>query len=131
MNVIEPVAETPDTVTLRRADFEALLDAAEDAADMAAVKAHRAHEARVGYEAAKADYLTGDEALRLIDGVSPVRVWREKRGMTQRALAAAAEVGVSYLAEIEAGKKPGSAAALMSLAKALGTAVENLIRAQG
>ena len=34
MNQISPIAETADSVTLRRADFEALLAAAEDAIDL-------------------------------------------------------------------------------------------------
>lgn len=127
MNLIKPVAETPDTVTLHRADFEALLDAAEDAADRDAIERHRAYEAQIGWETAKASYLTGDEMRRLLNGAAPVRVWREKRGLTQRALGQAASVSVSYLAEIEAGRKPGSAAALARLAQALGTTVEALI----
>lgn len=130
MNVIELVAETPDTVTLWRADYEALLDAREDAADLAAVEARRAHEARIGWETARAGYYTAEEAMRLLDGEPPVKVWREKRGLTQRALAAAAKVGASYLAEIESGKKPGSAEALRRLAEALTVPLEHLVAAR-
>lgn len=124
MSVIEFVAETPDTVTLRRADFEALADAAEGAAVAAALARHRAYEERVGLEIAKANYYTGAEAAALLDGSSPVRVWRKKRGMTQRSLAAAAEVSASYLAEIETGKKPGSVDAVRRLARTLGVPME-------
>jgi len=46
-------------------------------------------------------------------------VWREKRGRSQRELATAAGVSAGYLAEIETGRKSGSAAALARLAKAL------------
>ncbi len=129
MNQIEVLEETANTVTVRmeRGRYEAMLDAMEDAADLAAVDAHRAYEARVGWEAAKANYLTGEEVLRLLDGETPVQVWRAKRGMTQRVLAAAADVSVSYLSEIEGGQKPGSVAALKRLAAALGVAVEALI----
>lgn len=125
--MIEIVAETPDTVTLRRGDYEALLSAAEDTIDEAAARAGRAYEASVGWESAKATYLTGDEMQRLLDGESPVRVWRERRGLTQRALAQAAGIGASYLAEIEGGKKPGSAVALKRLAEGLGVPVGSLI----
>lgn len=119
MNAIKPLARTRDTITLRREDFEALLRSAEDAADLAAVEAHRTYEDRVGWETARRNYLTADEARRLLDGESPVRVWREKRGIKQRTLADAAEVAVSYLAEIEGGKKPGSAGALERIASIL------------
>ena len=127
MSAIKPLAETPETVTLTRTDFNALLDAAEDAADLASVEAHRAYEDRVGWETARRNYLTVDEARRLLDGVSAVRVWREKREMTQRALAEAAEVAVGYLAEIEGGKKPGSAGALCRIARVLDVPMECLV----
>lgn len=127
MNAIKLVAETSDTVTISRADFEALLRAEEDVADLAAVETHRAHEARVGWDTAKAGYYTAEEAMALLDGTSPVKVWRRKRGMTQRALAAAADVSASYLAEIEAGKKPGSVDAVRRLAKTLNVPMECLV----
>ena len=44
------------------------------ASDMAAVEANRAHEAKLGWDAAKAGYLTGDEAMQVLDGVAPARV---------------------------------------------------------
>lgn len=127
MTIITPVAETGDTVTLTRADFEALLDAAEDAADLAAVAAHRAYEARVGWDVARRNYFTAEEAKRLLDGESRVKVWREKRGLSQRALAEQAELSPSYLAEIELGRKPGSVDALRKLARALDVPVDYLI----
>jgi transcriptional regulator with XRE-family HTH domain len=130
MNAIKPLARTQDTVTLRRVDFEALVRAAEDAIDLAAVEAHRAHEDRVGWDSARRNYLTADEARRLLDGESPVRVWREKRGIKQRTLADAAQVAVSYLAEIEGGKKPGSAGALERIADVLEMPLELLSSAR-
>ena len=60
----------------------------------------------------KATYLTLDEAEALLDGANPVTVRRSKRGLTQRALAEAAEVSPSYLNEIEAGCKLGSVDAI-------------------
>jgi len=68
MKAIKPLARTRDTVTLKRADFEALVRCAEDAIDLAAVQAHRAYEDRVGWEIARRTYLTADEARRLLDG---------------------------------------------------------------
>jgi DNA-binding XRE family transcriptional regulator len=127
MSMIKPLAETPETVTLTRTDFNALVHAAEDAADLATVEAHRAYEGRVGWNIARRNYLSADEARRLLDGVSAVRVWRGKRGMTQRALAEAAEVAAGYLAEIEGGKKPGSASALRRIAGVLDVPMEHLV----
>lgn len=41
---------------------------------------------------------------RILDDESPMKVWREKRGLTQRELVEQAVVSPSYLAEIETGK---------------------------
>lgn len=128
MTKIKLLSQTDKTVTLRRADFQALLAAAEDHVDLAAVETHRAEEKRLGWDVAKRNYLTRDESERALEGESLVRIWREKRGMTQRALAEAAQVAVSYLAEIEGGKKPGSRDALQRLAQILDVPMESLAR---
>jgi DNA-binding XRE family transcriptional regulator len=127
MNAIKLLAETPETVTISRADLDALLDAAETAEDIASVRAWNAYVAAVGRDAAIANSYTGAEAKRLLAGENPVRIWREKRGMTQRALAAAAAIPAGYLSEIESGKKPGSVAAYRALAKTLAVPMEDLV----
>jgi DNA-binding XRE family transcriptional regulator len=127
MSAIKILAETEDTVTVRRADLARLMAELEDAEDRAAVADRRNHEKVVGKEKARRNYLTADEARRLLDGESPLRIWREKRGMTQRALAAAADVAPSYLTEIEKRRKPGSADALQRLAKALQVSMDDLM----
>jgi DNA-binding XRE family transcriptional regulator len=127
-HAIKILRETPETITIARSDFEALTQAAEDAEDLAAVAAHDAEEARLGKEVARRDYLTGDEVVALLKGESPLKVWRKKRGITQRALAAAAGMQPGYLAEIETGRKPGSADALRRISAALNVPMEHLIR---
>ena len=127
MNQISPIAETADSVTLRRADFEALLAAAEDAIDHAAIDAQERREAEQGVAAARADYLPGALVDRLLAGESPVRVWREHRGMTSRRVATEAGVSVSYLSEIETGRKPGSPTALRAVAQVLRVPMADLV----
>jgi mRNA interferase RelE/StbE len=127
MNGVKILSETPDTVTVSRGDWTQLLSELEDALDRAAVVERRSHEAAKGMQAARRNYLTAREARRLLDGESPVKVWREKRGRSQRELAAAAGVGAGYLADIETRRKPGSVAALGSLARALQVQIEDLI----
>jgi len=126
MNV-KILSETRETVTVSRSDWTKLIGDLEDAQDRAAVAARRKHEAAIGKAAARRDYLTARETRRLLEGESPVKVWREKRGLAQRELAAAAAVSPSYLAEIETGQKPGSAQALARLAKALQIKVDDLL----
>lgn len=124
---LRPVAETSSTVTLRKRDWKALIARLEDLEDLPAVAERLAHEEKVGKQVARRDYMTGDELKRILADESPVKVWREKRGLTQRELAAQAEVSPSYLAEIETGKKPGSAAALRKLSRVLAIPMENLL----
>jgi len=127
MNAVRILSETPDTVTVGRDDWTQLWSAIEDALDRAAVAERRRNEAGSSRQAARRDYLTAREARRLLDGESPLRVWREKRGRTQRELAAQAGVGSGYLAHIETRRKPGSAATLARLAKTLQVRVEDLL----
>ena len=127
MSGVKILTETRDTVTVSRGDWTRLLSELEDALDRAAVVERRREEAAKGVQAARRNYLTAREARRLLDGESPVKVWREKRGLSQRELAAAAGVGAGYLAEIETGRKPGSVRALARLARALRVQMEDLV----
>ena len=79
MNAIKLLAETPETVTISRTDLDALIDAAENAEDIASVRAWNAYVAAVGRDAAIAKSYTGAEAKRLLAGESPVRIWRVAR----------------------------------------------------
>jgi transcriptional regulator with XRE-family HTH domain len=63
----------------------------------------------------------------MLEGEHPVRLWREQRGLTLSNLAARAGVAVSYLSEIESGRKPGSVGAFRKLAKALDLGVDDLV----
>lgn len=84
----------------------------------------RAAEARV---AAGADeYVPIEITKRLMAGTVPVRVWREHRGLSARALAAQAGISAAYLSQIETRKKPGSFDAMAKLARALGVDLEDL-----
>ena len=82
----------------------------------------------------KADLAAGQEELipseyadRVLDGESPLRVYREFRGMTQSALAAAAGVNRVQIADIEAGRKSGSIETVRKLAAALRVTIDDLV----
>jgi DNA-binding XRE family transcriptional regulator len=119
---IRAAEETPDTVTLRRADYEALLNQLEDAEDRAAVLEHRLAKA-----SGKAEMLTLEEADRLIGGENPVKFWRDKRHMTQEGLARIAGISKSFLSEIESGKGTASVETLRKLAHELKVDVDDLL----
>jgi DNA-binding Xre family transcriptional regulator/mRNA-degrading endonuclease RelE of RelBE toxin-antitoxin system len=121
VKAIRPLAENGDTVLLRRADYEALVREAEDAADAAQI---RKAEARV--RAGDDEYVPIELTRRLMAGEVPVRVWREHRGLSARTLAGRAGISAAYLSQIETGKKPGSFDAMAKLARALGVDMEDL-----
>jgi DNA-binding Xre family transcriptional regulator len=115
-----------DTVTLPRAEYEALLARLEDIEDNAAINQLEARIAADGFDAATADYLSGELVDRLIKGERPIRIWRAHRGMTRDELAAAAGIGPSYLSEIETRRKPGSFEAIAKLATALNVSLDDI-----
>ncbi len=120
---ITPIAETPDSVTLRREDFEALADLVADAQDLADIEAVKARLA-----AGETEAFPFELAERILDGDHPVTVFREHRGFTARGLAEAAGVAASYLSEIENAKKPGSFDAMARIAAALKVPLDLLVR---
>ena len=115
-----------ETVTLERADYEALLERLEEAEDSFAVDAAIARERELGKSGARADHLSIDLVERLVAGEHPVRVWRMHRGLTREALAVLAGIAPSYLTEIELRRKPGSFDALAKLANALRISLDDV-----
>jgi hypothetical protein len=117
-----PVAETADTVTLRRADYDAMVNALEEAADLATVR-----EVAARVAAGEDEYVPTAVIERLAAGQHPVRVWREHRALTLAALARQSGIAQSYVSEVEHGKKPGSVRALAALAEVLRGDIEDLL----
>ena len=120
------MSDTSETVTLSRAEYEALIERAEEAEDLATVAAAEAREAALGKEKARADYLPVELVRRLSAGEHPVRVWRAHRGLTREPLASAAGIAPSYLSEIETRRKPGSFGALAKISAALSISLDDL-----
>ncbi len=111
-----------EMVTIPREEYERLMALAEDAEDAEALARFRARLAAGEEElvpAAVAERLLGDE--------SPVRVWREHRGLTQAGLGRASGVHRVVIADIEAGRRGGSVRSLKALAAALGVSLDDLV----
>lgn len=109
-------------VLLPEAEYEALLAAAEEAADGAAVEAFRRKLA-----AGEEELLPAAMVDRVLAGESLVRVWRDHRGLTSKALAEKAGIAQAYLSQIEAGKREGTTDTLRKLATALGVSIDDLV----
>ena len=107
-----------EMITITRAEYDRLREAAEDLADQDAYDRAIA----AGGEGVPAEYIK-----RIIDGESPLRVYRDYRGLTQAALAEAAKVNRVQIADIEARRKSGSVATLRKLAEALRLTIDDLV----
>jgi len=110
-----------EMVTIPREEYDRLQAAAGDLADLQS------------YDRAKTAVAAGEEELvpaeyvnRLLNGDSPLRVYRNWRGLTQAALAARAGVNRVTVTEIETRRKQGSVTTLRALAGALGVALDDL-----
>jgi len=109
-----------DEVILRRSEYDDLIRRLEDLEDRGTVERVRNEKDR--------RYVPVEIVQRLISGEeSKVKVWREYRGLTLRALAEKAQIAPAYLSEIETRKKPGSLKAMAALARALDIQIEALI----
>lgn len=87
----------------------------------------------MAYDRAVAALANGEEELlpapmaqRIVAGESPLRVWRDHRGLTQTALADRTGVNRVQISNIESGAKSGSVQTLKKLAAALGVALDDL-----
>ncbi len=103
-------------------DFEALQDAL-DAAHFKRAMADIAN----GVE----ELLTADEVRAALAAASPLAFWRDKRGLTQATLAAAAGISQSCLAGLEAGSRKGDPALFLRLARALAVRIEDIVPDDG
>jgi DNA-binding XRE family transcriptional regulator len=85
------------------------------------------------YDVAKARLARGEEELvpleiteRRLAGESPVKIWREYRGLTQEGLAKKSKVSRPMIGAIESGHKTGAIGTLKRLAVALTIDLDHL-----
>jgi len=109
-------------LTIPQTGYDRLREAADDLADLRAYDGAKAALAAGEDELVPADY-----AKRPIVGESPVRVWRELRGLSQVKLGAVSGVNRVQIADIEAGRGKGSVETVQKLAEALGVRVADLV----
>jgi DNA-binding XRE family transcriptional regulator len=107
-----------EMVTIPRKEYERLVRAAEDLADVLAYDRAMAEDG---------ESIPGEFVKRMIDGESPVRVYRDLRRLTQAQLGERSGVNRVQIADIEAGRKTGSVDTIRKLAAALSVTVDDLV----
>ena len=108
--IIRDETGKPAFAVIPIAEYERLVDAAEEAADIRAVDAYRQ---------AGAETFPDSVAERLLTDCNPVTVFREYRGLSRAALARKAGLSAAYLTQIETGLRRGSVDVLKGIARAL------------
>jgi len=109
-------------VVMPEADYDALVEAAEDAHDLRAVDQFKA-----ALAAGEEELVPAAAVQRMLEGEHPIRVWRELRGLRATEVAKQCGVSAAYLSEIETGKKEGSLSVLKAIASALALDLEDLV----
>ena len=105
-------------------EYRRLLELAEDAQDAAALQ-----RAVKRYAAAEEEAIPAAVVDRLLAGESPVRVWREYRGLTAAMLAEIIGVTPAHISKLETGKGEPSISLLRMLAAALDVDIDSLVGA--
>ena len=109
-------------VVLPETEFVQLLDAVENAEDVAAfddVKRKRA--------AGEEELIPVEYVYRMLDGENRVAVWRQFRGLNGKELAKAAGITPGYLSHIESGKRDGTIGTMKKIAEALKVTIDDLV----
>ncbi len=104
-----------DTVTLPRAEYEALIDARDHAVAMRDIAN------------GSLETLTDEEIDAYLAAPTPLAYWRGRRGLTQVQLAKRAGISQPYVAQMEAGSRTGDVATLAALARVLAVRIEDLV----
>ena len=104
-------------------EYKLLLEKAEELDDVTAFD-----KAMYELEVGKDELVPAEIAKRLVSGKeSPLKVWREFRGMTQEKLAEQAGISQGQVALIEGGKREGKVSVLKGLANALKVDLDDLV----
>jgi len=119
---LELTIDGEDFVALSREAYERLVEAAEDAADSAAIARF---EQRLA--AGEEELVPSAMVDRILAGENLVRVWREHRGLTVSALAEMAGIAQPYLSQIETGKREGTLQTMKKIAGALRVKLDDLV----
>ena len=114
-----------ETIIIDRSEYDRLVDLSEHALDAAAI-----HAFKTKLSAGEEELIPAQFANRMIEGESPLRVYRDYRDyreLTQTALAKKSGVNRVQIADIEAGRISGSVTTLQKLSAALGVMIDDLV----
>jgi DNA-binding XRE family transcriptional regulator len=104
----------PEFAVIPYEDYRHFLELLEDEADARVVAEF--HEA---YTAGREFMVPNEIVRRELAGESPIKLWREHRGLTQQELATRSGISKAYLSQIETGKRQGTVETISAIARSL------------
>ena len=105
-----------ETITLTHKEYDALIERNSELEDRLAA-----------LEADDGVLIPHEVALAIIDGKGPVLAFRNHLGLTLQQLSDRTGLAVSYLSDMERGRKSGSTSALARIARAFNTTIDVLV----
>lgn len=111
----------PEFAVIPYEDYKHFLELLENEIDTRAVA-----EFHESYTAGREFLVPAEIVRRELEGESPVKLWREHRGLTQQELATQAKISKPYISQIETGKRQGTVETLGAIARVLNVPLDVL-----
>ena len=111
-----------EMAVLPKVDYDRLIEELRDKKDVL-----RAEIFRLKVKSGDEELIPAEFVNRMIDGENKIKVWRDYRGMSAKALADAAGISAAYLSQIEKGVREGSLDAMKKIAEALKVTIDELV----
>jgi DNA-binding XRE family transcriptional regulator len=112
----------PEWAVIPYSEYQKFYEKLEDAEDIKDIEKHL-HAIQQGTEI----LIPGEITFAILDGISPIRAWREHKQIKMNELAKQVGISSAYLSQIETGKRNPTINTLKAIATELGIKVEMLI----
>lgn len=112
----------PEWAVIPFSEYQRLYEALEDAEDVRDIENHLS-----GIREGTEIKVPGEITFAILDGISPIRAWREHKQIKMNELAKKVGISSAYLSQIENGKRNPTIDTLKAIATELDIEVEMLI----
>jgi len=112
----------PEWAVIPFSEYKKLQEALEDANDIKDIEASLR-----AIQEGKEIPIPGEVTFAILDGVNPIRAWREHKQMKMNTLAKKVGISSAYLSQIENGKRNPTVDTLKTIAKELKIDIDMLI----
>ena len=112
----------PEWAVIPFSEYEKIQEALEDAEDIKDIE-----ENLKAIQESKEITVPGEVTFAILDGISPIRAWREHKQTKMNELAKRVGISSAYLSQIENGKRNPTIDTLKAIAKELTIDIEMLI----